>query len=131
MKRTFPGFARIVVAGLVSIFVSLLAQGADVEDKAIASRTQEVDGVRVHYLTAGQGPAVILLHGYAETSRMWRPIIPVLAERFRVIAPDLPGIGDSGIPANGSDMKTAAIRMHGLARALEWKKLEWWGMTSG
>ena len=38
---------------------------------------------------------MILLHGYAETSRMWRPIIPVLAERFTVIAPDLPGIGDS------------------------------------
>jgi pimeloyl-ACP methyl ester carboxylesterase len=118
MRRTFPGFARIAVVGLLSIFVSLLARGADAGDKTIASRMQDVDGVRVHYLTAGQGPAVILLHGYAETSRMWKPIIPVLAERFRVIAPDLPGIGDSAIPANGLDMKTAAMRMHGLARAL-------------
>jgi pimeloyl-ACP methyl ester carboxylesterase len=118
MKRTFPGFVRIVVVSLLSICVSALARGADTEGKTIASRMQEVDGVQVHYLTAGQGPAVILLHGYAETSRMWRPIIPVLAERFRVIAPDLPGIGDSAIPANGLDMKTAGARMHGLARAL-------------
>jgi pimeloyl-ACP methyl ester carboxylesterase len=61
---------------------------------------------------------VVLLHGYAETSRMWRPIIPTLAEKFTVIAPDLPGIGESTIPADGLDMKTAAIRIHGLARSL-------------
>jgi pimeloyl-ACP methyl ester carboxylesterase len=118
MKRTCPNFARIVALSLLSLFVSLTVSGANAEDNTIASRAEEVDGVRVHYLTAGQGPAVILLHGYAETSRMWRPIIPVLAERFKVIAPDLPGIGDSAIPANGSDMKTAAMRMHALARAL-------------
>ena len=49
---------------------------------------------------------------------MWRPIIPELAEKFTVIAPDLPGIGDSGIPFDGSDMKTAAMRIHGLAKSL-------------
>jgi pimeloyl-ACP methyl ester carboxylesterase len=87
-------------------------------DKSIVSRTAEIDGVQLHYLTAGHGPAVILLHGFAQTSRMWKPIIPLLAERFTVIAPDLPGIGDSGIPANGLDMKTSAIRIHALARSL-------------
>ena len=70
------------------------------------------------YLTAGNGPAVLLLHGYTQTSRMWTPIIPKLAERFTVIAPDLPGIGDSEIPADGLDMKTAAIRIHALAKSL-------------
>jgi pimeloyl-ACP methyl ester carboxylesterase len=49
---------------------------------------------------------------------MWKPIIPLLAERFTVIAPDLPGIGNSGIPANGLDMKTSAIRIHALASSL-------------
>jgi pimeloyl-ACP methyl ester carboxylesterase len=87
-------------------------------DKNIVSRTAEIDGVHLHYLMAGHGPMVILLHGFAQTSRMWKPIIPLLAERFTVIAPDLPGIGDSGIPANGPDMKTSAIRIHALARAL-------------
>src|SRR2546425_12317493 len=87
-------------------------------DKTISSLTKEVDGVKLHYLTAGRGPSVILLHGYAETSRMWRPLMPILAERFTVIAPDLPGIGDSAIPTSGLDMKTSAARIHALARSL-------------
>ena len=91
---------------------------ARMPDKTAVSRIAEIDGVRIHYLTAGHGAPVILLHGYAETSLMWRPIIPVLAERFTVIAPDLPGIGDSSIPRNGLDMKTAATRVHALARSL-------------
>jgi pimeloyl-ACP methyl ester carboxylesterase len=49
---------------------------------------------------------------------MWNPIIPLLAEKFTVIAPDLPGIGDSEIPADGLDMKTAAIRIHAIAKSL-------------
>jgi pimeloyl-ACP methyl ester carboxylesterase len=49
---------------------------------------------------------------------MWRPIIPLLAKKFTVIAPDLPGIGDSDIPQNGLDMKTAAISIHALVRSL-------------
>jgi pimeloyl-ACP methyl ester carboxylesterase len=84
----------------------------------IASRESQVEGVKLHYLTAGTGPAVLLLHGYTQTSRMWRPIIPLLAEKFTVIAPDLPGIGDSEIPADGLDMKGAAIRIHALVKSL-------------
>jgi len=49
---------------------------------------------------------------------MWRPIIPVLAKRFTVIAPDLPGIGDSGIPSDGLDITTSAVRIHALAQSL-------------
>lgn len=84
----------------------------------IASYTVPIEGVKLHYLTAGHGPTLILLHGYTQTSRMWRPIIPPLAEKFTVIAPDLPGIGDSAIPKAGLDMKTAAIRIHALAKSL-------------
>lgn len=97
---------------------------ADAADKAIASRIVEVKGLKLHYLTAGHGPSVILLHGYAETSLMWRPIIPLLADRFTVVAPDLPGIGDSGIPAQGLDMKSAAITIHDLAKSLGVAKAE-------
>ncbi len=93
------------------------------DDPTVASRTTEIDDVHLHYLTAGQGPALILLHGYAETSLMWRPIMPLLAGRFTVIAPDLPGIGDSAIPDSGLDMKTAAIRIHALARSLGVEKV--------
>jgi pimeloyl-ACP methyl ester carboxylesterase len=84
----------------------------------ISARDAKIDNVQLHYLTAGKGPAVILLHGYAETSRMWRPLIPLLAEKFTVIAPDLPGIGDSSIPDDKIDMITSAIRIHALVRSL-------------
>ena len=86
--------------------------------ETIVSRRARIDGIKLHYTTAGHGTPLILLHGYAETSLMWKPIIPVLAKRFTVIAPDLPGIGDSAIPKDGLDMKTAAIRIHALARSL-------------
>lgn len=86
--------------------------------KTIDSRFSEVEGVKLQYLIAGNGPAVILLHGYAEASRMWRPLIPKLSDKFTVIAPDLPGIGESEIPKDGLDMKTAAIRIHALVKSL-------------
>src|SRR6202049_911958 len=116
LKRALHLFLSLAAFGLFFSF-SVTAY-ADAEDKTILSRTAEIDGVELHYLSAGHGAPLILLHGYAETSLMWRPIMPVLAERFTVIAPDLPGIGDSAIPENGLDMKTAAIRIHALARSL-------------
>ncbi len=118
MKRKIGGscLSRTLL-GLVWVFASL-AKPADAAPAAIASRNAEIEGVKLHYLTAGHGPTVILLHGYAETSRMWRPLIPLLAEKFTVIAPDLPGIGDSAIPADKIDMKTSASRIHALARSL-------------
>jgi pimeloyl-ACP methyl ester carboxylesterase len=89
-----------------------------VSEAAFESRTAEIDGTRLHYLTAGSGPPLLLLHGYAETSSMWQALLPAIAERFMVVAPDLPGMGDSDIPADGLDMQSAAIRMHALACSL-------------
>ncbi|MDQ1410538.1 MAG: hypothetical protein QOJ41_2273 [Acidobacteriaceae bacterium] len=83
-----------------------------------ASKDANVEGLKLHYTTGGHGPAVVLLHGFAETSRMWMPILLVLGEKFTVIAPDLPGIGDSSIPANEINMKDAAISIHSLVRSL-------------
>jgi len=91
-------------------------------DETIVVHTAEIDGGKVHYMTAGRGTPLILLHGYAETSLMWKPIFPALAKRFTVIAPDLPGIGDSAIPKTGLDMKTAAIRIHALAGSMRVEK---------
>jgi pimeloyl-ACP methyl ester carboxylesterase len=90
----------------------------------IASRTADVAGVKLHYLEAGHGAPVLLLHGYAETSLMWRPVMDRLSDRAMVIAPDLPGIGESSIPADGLDMKTAATRIHALVRSLGIQKAE-------
>jgi pimeloyl-ACP methyl ester carboxylesterase len=121
-KTSILGLALFGALILPAAFSSqLYAQAAD---KTIRSRTAEVDGAKLHYMTAGHGTALVLLHGYAETSLMWKPIIPVLAERFTVIAPDLPGIGDSDIPADGLDMKSAAIRIHNLVKSLGVQKAE-------
>jgi pimeloyl-ACP methyl ester carboxylesterase len=117
MKRASNFHLNHAVFALFFVF-ALFARPSCAEPAAIASRNANVDGVQLHYLTAGHGPTVILLHGYAETSRMWRPIIPLLAEKFTVVAPDLPGIGDSAIPAGKIDIKTSASRIHALARAL-------------
>jgi pimeloyl-ACP methyl ester carboxylesterase len=119
MSRVYTPSLTLAVFGLSFVLVvSSTLVSAETSDRNIISGTAAIDGVQLHYTMAGQGPAVILLHGYAETSRMWRPVIPLLAEHFTVIAPDLPGIGDSAIPANGLDMKTSAIRIHELARSL-------------
>ena len=114
----FPALPCVLTAIGVMFAVLSVPVHAEGQEPDSSSRTAEVEGVKFHYLTAGQGPAVVLLHGYAETSRMWRPIIPVLAKNFRVVAPDLPGIGDSSIPADGLDMKSAATRIHALVRSL-------------
>jgi pimeloyl-ACP methyl ester carboxylesterase len=117
--RVLKLFPILAVLGLLFFSASFSAAAyADTQDKTFVSRTAEVGGVKLHYTTGGHGTALILLHGYAETSRMWTPILPLLGEKFTVIAPDLPGIGDSSIPADGLDMKTAAVRIHALARSL-------------
>src|SRR3954471_13462363 len=85
---------------------------------AIDEKIAKVDNGDLHYLTAGHGPTVLLLHGFAETSRMWRPLIPLLSGKFTVIAPDLPGIGDSSIPKDKIDMVSSASRIHELLRSL-------------
>jgi len=109
---------QLVSIAAMLLFSSAIPANPRTATETIASRTATVNGLKLHYLAAGHGPAVLLLHGYTQTSRMWRPIIPRLAEKFTVIAPDLPGIGDSEIPADGLDMKTAAIRIHALVKSL-------------
>jgi len=66
------------------------------------------DHVRIHYRRLGQGPGLVLLHGYPQTGHMWRKVMPALAERFTVVAPDLRGYGDSDRPRGGYDKRTMA-----------------------
>jgi haloacetate dehalogenase len=75
-------------------------------------------GVRVHYRRLGGGPGMILLHGYPQTGHMWRKVMPALAERFTVVAPDLRGYGDSDRPAGGYDKRTMAADIAALVEAL-------------
>jgi len=79
----------------------------------------DLPGLRMHYLGEGAGPAVFLLHGWPHTSQAWRHVMPRLANRFRVIAPDLRGLGDTSRPKDGYDVGTLAGDILGLANQLE------------
>ena len=81
-----------------------------------------VNDVRLHYVRAGSGDPVVLLHGWPQTWYMWRKIIPALAEHYTVIAPDLRGFGESSKPIDGYALKDAPeIYGDAIAEAVRWK----------
>ena len=104
MSRTL---AALLLAS-ASIFITAPANVVFAETPAIAQqasatvhyRSVKIDGVNVFYREAGpaDGPVVVLLHGFPTSSHMFRNLIPLLADRYRVIAPDYPGFGQSDAP---------------------------------
>ena len=83
-------------------------------------RFRTVNGVRLHYVEGGEaeGEVIVLLAGFPESWYAWRQVMPFFAERYRVIAPDLPGQGDSDRPAEGYDTESVARSVHGLLEQL-------------
>ncbi len=77
-------------------------------DMPLQHHTAHVNGLRMHYVEAGEGPPVILLHGFPETWFCWRHQVPELAQRYRVIVPDLRGYGNTEKPTSGYDKRTMA-----------------------
>jgi pimeloyl-ACP methyl ester carboxylesterase len=84
-------------------------------------REVRVNGVRLHCVVEGEGPLVLLLHGFPETSHAWRKQIPALAGRFRVVAPDLRGFGRSEKPAGIAAYRATIVAddVAGLVRAFD------------
>ena len=78
-----------------------------------------VGTTQLHYRAAGEGDAVILLHGWPQHSLQWHAIAPRLAETHRVIVPDLPGCGGSSIPRDGYDKRTIAAIIRELIVGLD------------
>ncbi|MBI1396241.1 MAG: alpha/beta fold hydrolase [Betaproteobacteria bacterium] len=76
------------------------------------------NGVRIHVRHAGEGPAVLLLHGYPQSGIMWRKLASRLAGRYSVVVPDLRGYGESEKPRTGYDKKSMAADMHEVMVAL-------------
>ena len=99
-----------------------IALPAHAQDVKIESRFAEANGIRMHYLTAGSGDPVILIHGYAQNSHMWRPAMKELAKTHLVVAPDLRGFGDTTKAESGYDKKSMAVDVHELARQLGIRK---------
>ena len=81
-------------------------------------RTIKANGIRINLWAGGNGPPVLLLHGWPQTAQLWHKIAPQLAEHYTVVCPDLRGYGDSDKPRDGYDKKTMARDMHELMRAL-------------
>jgi pimeloyl-ACP methyl ester carboxylesterase len=120
--------AVLVFALVAAVASSARAQaGTD----APASKYATVNGVKLHYLAAGKGSPVILLHGYTQTSHMWRPLIAELAGTHSVIAPDLRGAGKSDKPEAGYDKKTLAQDVHALAASLGHRRVKLVGHDIG
>jgi pimeloyl-ACP methyl ester carboxylesterase len=110
------------LAVLAGIIVGCLFRPAAAAEPA--SRVATVNGIKLHYLIAGKGDPIVLLHGYAETSHMWRPLIAKLSAKHTVIAPDLRGFGDSDAPAIGYTKAAMARDIHALVAALNYPKVK-------
>lgn len=128
--KPFQQVARsLALAATASLALNAPAAPAPV----VQSRYAVTERVTLHYLESGHGDGtpVILLHGYTETSRMWRPLMARLGDGRMVIAPDLPGEGDSGIPADGYDKATMARDIHALVHKLGYRKVNLVGHDIG
>jgi len=91
------------------------------ENSMIQHKYASLSAVRMHYLEAGEGDLVLLLHGWPHTSYSWRHVIPELSRHARVIAPDLRGLGDTSRPLSGYDNATVASDLLELVDRLETK----------
>ncbi len=89
-------------------------------------KTQEIttNGATIHVRVGGEGPAVVLLHGYGETGDMWAPMAADLARDHTVIVPDLRGLGLSSKPDGGFDKKTQAGDVAGVLDALKVEEID-------
>jgi pimeloyl-ACP methyl ester carboxylesterase len=80
--------------------------------------TASVKDVRLHYVRAGEGDPIVLLHGWPETWWEWRRVIPQLPETNTVIVPDMRGMGASSKAASGYDTNNVADDVHELVKSL-------------
>jgi epoxide hydrolase 4 len=95
----------------------------------------EINGFKMHYVSAGKGPLLLMVHGFPEFWYSWRFQIPVLAKHFRVVAPDLRGYNDSEKPSSGYDVKTLVDDLIALIEHLGYEKAvvmahDWGGMIA-
>jgi pimeloyl-ACP methyl ester carboxylesterase len=105
--------AMVASTATAQSMVSKKAAGAPLPKRG-TSQFAQINGVRLHYVSAGSGPAVILLHGWPQTWFAWRGTMERLSSRFTVIAPDLRGLGLSERTPTGYDKRTIAADIRAL-----------------
>ena len=129
MSVVLPVLVRAIALLFLAAATGLPVQAQ--QQVEVDSRFADVNGTRLHYLVAGQGEPAILLHGYTQTSHMWRPLIAELAKTHTVLAPDLRGAGQSAKPPQGYDKKTLAQDVHALASSLGYRRVQLVGHDIG
>jgi pimeloyl-ACP methyl ester carboxylesterase len=120
-RRNRVGDMASLITMLLLACSSLSATAGKVP-AGFAEHTADVNGVRIHYAIGGKGSPVVLLHGYAQTSQMWNPIMPLLAKNHTVVVPDLRGAGGSSKAESGYDKKNMAVDIHDLMTSLGFKR---------
>lgn len=92
---------------------------AGAEQRTVTIDAHDVGALNVHLHEAGEGPPVLLLHGWPQDALCWRYVMPLLADRYRVIAPDMRGFGASDAPGRGYNGETLGADAIALLDALE------------
>jgi pimeloyl-ACP methyl ester carboxylesterase len=118
----FAGAGRFLFGIALSLAASLPAL-AGVEPFPQGFRTEDIatDGATIHVRVGGEGPAVLMLHGFGDTGDMWAPLAKALAPDHTIVVPDLRGMGLSSHPESGYDKKTQA---RDIARVLDELKIQ-------
>ena len=97
----------------------------------IKHHTIHANNIRQHYVEAGEGVPVVLLHGFPETSYAWRHQIPELAKKYRVIAPDLRGYGETDKQVQGTTSATWLETCANSCGRSKSQRSRWSGMIGG
>ena len=120
MSSAFRFFPALLCA------VCSLPAAADVLPFPLGVRTQEVqtNGATIHVRVGGQGPAVVMLHGFGDTGDMWAPLASVLMRDHTVVVPDLRGMGMSSHPEGGYDKKTQGADIAAVLDSLQIEKAD-------
>lgn len=130
MKRTIYSVASVVLL-LNSSGIPALAQSRPVlrnDNAATIAQTfthhrATVNGIQIHYVIGGKGEPLVLLHGWPQSWYAWRHIMPILAQRYTVIVPDMRGFGESAKPDTGYDKRTVAEDIHQLVQKLGYQRI--------
>jgi pimeloyl-ACP methyl ester carboxylesterase len=145
-----PMFLMAIIAMLLSVSCSNEPDTPTAQNPAISSTVKDtsqsgiaaapegfkhvntvINGINIHYVTGGAGEPLVLLHGFGQNWFMWNRILPELAKHFTIVAPDLPGLGESGKPDSGYEKKHMARYIHGLVENLGFKEINLAGHDIG
>jgi pimeloyl-ACP methyl ester carboxylesterase len=107
-RRSFASASAAAMASPVGAGLASSGSVASPRASSVNSRLANVNGIKMHYRVVGSGPAMVMLHGWPETSFCWHKVLPRLARKFQIFAPDLRGTGLTERTADGYDKRTLA-----------------------